>query len=114
MPDSRNAVKLIEKLNTLTQELLQKMDVEKSEQLDLEGIKQLYLERGKVIDSLEEFAHSGGEDGVDLWSDLDEESQQKAKRLYDETVQLAEYVEKILDEHLTALENNKSGPDNIN
>ena len=114
MPDSRNAVKLIEKLNALTKELLEKMDVEKSEQLDMEGIKQLYLERGKVIDSLEEFGHSGGEDGADLWSDLDEETQQKAKRLYDETVELAEYVEMIMDGHLTVLENKKYGQYNLN
>ena len=114
MAESHNAVKLIEKLNTLTNKLLEKIDVEKSEQLDLEEIKKMYLERGKIIDSLEEFAHSGGQDPSDLWAGLDQESQDRAKRLYYETLELAEYVEMIMDGHLTVLENKKYGQYNLN
>lgn len=111
-PDSQYILELVVKLNTLTRDLLELLNVDKSEELDLEDIKKLYLERRKLIDELEDYSQQGSNDGEDLWSDLDSEKRDKARRLYNETMRLDEYVENTLDSHLTALENKQSGMDN--
>lgn len=102
------------KLNTHTRDLLEQLNVGNSEDLNLEAIKKLYLKRRELINELEDFSRSGLHEESDLWSDLHEESRDKARRLYNETMKMDEYVEKTLDEHLTELENKQPGKDNGN
>lgn len=108
MADSQYIVELIVKLNTLTRDLLEQLNVEQSEDLNLEGIKEQYLERRKLIDELEDYIQPDTSEETDLWSDLDEENRDKAWRLYNETMKLDENLEKTLDKHLTVLENKQS------
>lgn len=102
--DSNHIVEQIVKLNTITRDLINLMEVEKSEDLDLEKVRDLYAQRGELIDELTTIAKPDSESTTNLWDKIDSEYRDKAQRLYTETMQLDQQASTKIKEHLDLIE----------